>query len=67
MLLIAQSIAPVFLVIAIGTALRQRWLRDEGFWAALEWLTYYALLPAMIITTLARAQLGWDSLRLMVG
>ena len=49
------ALAPVFLLIMTGVALK-RWLvtRDEH-WAGAEQVVYYVLFPALLIVTLAFA------------
>lgn len=58
MLSIIGAILPVFLVIFLGQWLRQRDFPGEGFWAPAERLTYFVLFPALIVTTLATAELS---------
>lgn len=58
LLAVFAALLPVFLVIVLGHLLRLRLLPDEAHWIGLERLTYYVLFPALIIETLARADLG---------
>lgn len=51
------ALAPVFMLIALGAILRRTLLPDEGQWVGLERVTYYVLFPALLIVTLARAEL----------
>jgi predicted permease len=55
MLQIILVILPVFLLIFVGQACRARRFPGEGFWAPAEQLTYYVLLPSLIVVTLAEA------------
>jgi hypothetical protein len=55
MLQIIQVILPVFLLIAVGYALRKKGFPGEGFWAPAEKLTYFVLLPALIVNAIAKA------------
>ncbi len=55
MLQIVLVILPVFLLIFIGQVCRRRSFPGDGFWAPAEKLTYYLLLPALIVMTLAEA------------
>jgi malonate transporter and related proteins len=54
---ILTSLAPVFLVIVLGAVLHGRGLMAEAGWNGLERATYYIFFPAMIIMTLAKADL----------
>jgi hypothetical protein len=54
---IIASLAPVFLIIVLGAILHWRGLMAEAGWVGLERATYYVFFPAMIIMTLAKADL----------
>ena len=56
MLQIILVILPVFLLIFVGQVCRHRAFPGDGFWAPAEKLTYYLLLPALIVMTLAEAE-----------
>ena len=58
MLSIANSLIPVFLVIALGWTIRRLDFLDEGLWAPLDRLTYYIFFPALLLSTLATADLS---------
>jgi malonate transporter and related proteins len=58
MLLVFSSLLPVFLAIVAGSLLRRTIMPDEAHWIGLERLTYYVLFPALIIESLARADLA---------
>jgi malonate transporter len=47
-------IVPVFLVILLGFALRRLGLFAEAFWEAAERLTYFMLLPALLVSVFSR-------------
>jgi predicted permease len=51
------ALAPIFLLIVLGFALRRTGFLAEGFWAPVEKLTYYILFPALLLTSLAEARL----------
>lgn len=55
---VVASLIPVFLVIAAGWAARATGFIAEQHWAGLERVTYVIFFPALIIDTLARADLG---------
>ncbi|WP_174800470.1 AEC family transporter [Martelella limonii] len=70
MLLIFESVLPIFIVIAFGAFLKRVPIFNDGFWAGLNQLGYYVLFPALLFTTLARAdfssldagRIGWIAL-----
>ncbi len=55
---VIESLAPVFLLIVLGYALRRKCFLSEGFWEGADRLTYFVLFRALIIHTLARADLA---------
>lgn len=58
MIPVFEALLPVFLVIVAGTLLARTLMTEEAHWIGLERLTYYVLFPALIIETLATADLG---------
>ncbi len=52
------SLASVFAVIALGHALRRFNIIEAGAWAGFERITFLVFFPAIIIQTLAMAELG---------
>ena len=52
------SLLPVFLLIVAGAALRRFLVRDQADWIGVERLVYYVLFPALLVDTVARAELG---------
>ena len=58
MLDVLFALIPVFLLIVLGFTLKRRMLPSEQFWIGLERLVYYVLFPALLIDTLARANLS---------
>ncbi len=52
------SLFPVFLLILTGAILRRFVIREATHWIGVEGLVYYLLFPALLIETLARADLG---------
>lgn len=58
MLAILTSLIPVFLVIGLGFALKRRSFPGEEIWAPLDQLNYYVLFPALLLHTLANADLS---------
>lgn len=58
MLAIAAAIIPNFALILLGWGIRARRLLEPAFWAQAERLTYYLLLPALLVTNLAEAPLA---------
>jgi malonate transporter len=51
------SLIPVFLLILAGALLRRLLIPDETHWIGVERLVYYVLFPALLIQTLAEADL----------
>jgi predicted permease len=58
MLTVFAALVPVFLLIVLGYALRRLLLKQNIEWVGLEQLVYYVLFPALLIDTLARANLA---------
>lgn len=58
MLVIFESILPVFLLVLLGVALRHWRQVDGNLWTGLEQLGYYVLFPALLFSTLAKADFG---------
>ncbi|MGE4281684.1 MAG: AEC family transporter [Magnetospirillum sp.] len=58
MFAIAAAIVPNFALILLGWTIRARRLLEPAFWAQAERLTYYLLLPALLVTNLAEANLS---------
>lgn len=52
------ALVPVFLIIALGAVLKRGLLPDASHWIALERLTYFILFPALLVVSIARADLG---------
>jgi len=58
MFTIFEAIFPVFSLIIIGSVFRRINFPGNLFWPLAEKLTYYALFPALLVTTLATANIG---------
>lgn len=58
MAVIAEALAPIFLLVLMGWGLRSRGLLPDSFWAPAEKLTYYVLFPALLVSNLAEARLA---------
>jgi predicted permease len=58
MLSVLDSVIPVFLLIATGWLARVSGLIGDKQWSGVEQATYFMFFPAIIIDTLARADLG---------
>ena len=54
---VVGAIAPIFLLIVAGYLLKWRGFPGDGFWMPAERLSYYVLLPALIVHSLIRADL----------
>jgi predicted permease len=57
MTVVLAALLPVFLLIVMGFWLRHSLLTEDAHWVGLERLVYYVLFPALLIETLARANL----------
>lgn len=58
MIVILNSLIPVFLVIALGALVKRIGFLSEDLWAPLDRLTYYVFFPALLLHTLAMADLA---------
>lgn len=58
MLTILNAIFPVFSLIIIGAVFRRINFPGDMFWPLAEKLVYYALFPALLLSTLATADIG---------
>jgi len=55
---VVGAIAPIFLLIVAGYAFKRRGFPGDAIWAPAERLSYFVLLPALIVHTLSRADLA---------
>jgi predicted permease len=55
---VAAALIPVFLLMVAGVIIRRTIVPDEIHWIGTERLVYYVLFPALLIDTLARADLA---------
>lgn len=62
MAVIFTALAPVFALIAFGFALRKSGLISADKWTGVELVCFWLLFPALLITTMARAQLSLSDL-----
>lgn len=58
MSLVLNALAPIFMLIVLGYGLSRTLLPNPDHWLGIEQLTYYVLFPALLIYTLARADLS---------
>ena len=58
MIVILNSLIPVFLVIALGAVIKRIGFLGDELWAPLDKLTYYVFFPALLLHTLAKADLA---------
>jgi len=54
---VLAALLPVFLLIVAGFALRRFLIQEDQHWVGLERLLYYVMFPALLIHTMARADL----------
>jgi malonate transporter len=57
MAVVIAALLPVFLLIVLGFVLKRTLMRLETQWHGLERLTYYVLLPVLLVQTLVKADL----------
>lgn len=62
----ALLLAPDFLLIAAGAALKRTQLLDATFWPGLERLVYFILFPALLFRSLARSPLAFGDAGRMI-
>lgn len=55
---VLAGLAPIFLLIALGCALRHFRIVDDTIWAPADRLNYLVLFPALLIATMARTDYG---------
>jgi malonate transporter len=55
MAVVVAALLPVFLLIVLGFILKRTLIRPETQWHGLERLTYYVLLPVLLVQTLVKA------------
>jgi len=58
MLTVLGALLPIFLLIILGLALRHWFIAEDAHWVGLEKLLYYVMFPALLIGTMARADLA---------
>ncbi|MFQ5938628.1 MAG: AEC family transporter [Alphaproteobacteria bacterium] len=54
---VVGALAPIFLLILLGHAIRRLKLLEAGFWEPAERLTYFVLFPALLLENMATAEL----------
>ncbi len=69
--LVALALLPVALLIALGHALKRSGFLGESFWPQAERLTYYVLLPALFLHSMATAEIStlpvWELAVVLIG
>jgi len=58
MVALVFSVAPIFLLIALGYLLKTRGLFTDRFWTDVERLTFYVLFPSLLVSSIGGADLG---------
>ncbi len=66
MLEVVYAIMPIFALIVLGAVLKCNRFGPDGFWRSCEKLTYYILLPALLIEKLSRSSYGSDQITVPV-
>ncbi len=57
---VLNALLPVFILIALGFALRQHIFKSDNFWKPIEQITYYILFPALIVSNMAETEVHWN-------
>ncbi len=69
--LVALALLPVALLIALGHGLKRSGFLGESFWPQAERLTYYVLLPALFLHSMATAEIStlpvWELATVLTG
>jgi len=60
MLSVSSSLLPVFVLIATGFGLRKGRIIPHEHWRGVELISYWILIPALMITVLSNSALGFD-------
>lgn len=55
---ILAALTPVFVVILLGFVLKRRRAVPDAFWPPAERVTFYIFFPSLLVTNIAKAQLG---------
>jgi len=55
---ITAALLPIFLLILIGYLFRKNKFPNEGFWPSADKLTYYVLMPSLLVFKLSQAKLN---------
>jgi hypothetical protein len=58
MIAVIAALVPVFLLIVTGFALRRWLIQEDAHWIGLERILYYVMFPALLVDSLARADLA---------
>lgn len=64
---ILAALAPVFAVILLGFVMKRRRVVADAFWEPAERVTFYVFFPSLLITNIARAELGGLGVAPMLG
>ncbi len=58
---VAIAIAPIFLLIGLGSLLRWRAGFNDGFWRLIEKLTFNGLFPSLLFVKIAESAVDWNT------
>ena len=58
-MIIVLSLAPIFLLILLGYAIRTKKVIDDAFWVPAERMTYFVFFPSLLISNIARVDLDF--------
>lgn len=52
---IAEAVAPIAWVLCVGVGLKRFASLDDGLWRGLEWLSYWVLMPSLLVAAIIQA------------
>jgi len=55
---VANALIPLVILLAAGQALRRSGFLEAGFWPSAEKLTYFVLVPVLLVRTIGRSEVG---------
>ncbi|WP_205836953.1 hypothetical protein [Neorhizobium sp. T25_27] len=55
MLIVFQSVLPIFLLVLLGVGLKRAPIINADFWDGLEQCSYWVMFPALLFSTMAKA------------
>ena len=63
MILVLQSVLPIFILIILGYVFKRYLIPEESFWKNAEKITYYVLFPALLILKIGEAEFAFNEVK----